>query len=129
MDKKLNFKFKIGDFIAICFIFFLAIVVFIAYIVGNKSGEDAKVQIYQNNVLIQEFPLNSTEDITYTVEGRYINTIIIRDGEVFIEYANCPGTDCVHSGSISSVGRTLVCLPNKVEVRIIGCSDMDFVVG
>ena len=55
MDKKLNFKFKIGDFIAICFIFFLAIVVFIGYIVGNKSGEDAKVQIYQNNVLIQEF--------------------------------------------------------------------------
>jgi hypothetical protein len=87
------------------------------------------VQIYHNNELLQEYPLNSTDEIIYTVEGTYTNRIIIRDGEVYIEYANCPGTDCVHSGSISKPGRSLVCLPNKVEVRITGTSDTDFVVG
>jgi hypothetical protein len=129
MDGKQNFKFKFGDFIAICLVFSLALIVFVGYLSLNKSVENAKVQIYHNNELLQEYPLNSTDEIIYTVEGTYTNRIIIRDGEVYIEYANCPGTDCVHSGSISKPGRSLVCLPNKVEVRITGTSDTDFVVG
>ena len=129
MENKLDFKFRIGDFLAICLVVFLAVLVFFGYFISNKEADNAKVQIYHNNELLQEFPLDSIEEITYTVEGVYTNIIIIRDGEVFIEYADCPGTDCVHSGSISKPGRSLVCLPNKVEVRIIGSSDTDFVVG
>lgn len=129
MDRKQNFSFRIADFIAICFVTMLAVMVFIGYFIANKSVENAKVQIYHNNELLQEFPLNSTEEIIYVVEGEYINEIIIRDGEVFINTANCPGTDCVYSGSISKPGRSLVCLPNKVEVRITGNPDADIVVG
>ena len=124
MDKNSNFKFKFGDFMAVGLVFILAVIVFLGYLSANKSVENAKVQIYHNNELLQEFPLNSNEEIIYVVEGTYTNKIIIRDGEVFIEYANCPGTDCVHSGSISKPGRSLVCLPNKVEIRITGSSDI-----
>jgi hypothetical protein len=129
MKEKSKFKFCLGDFIAICSVVFLAIVVFFGYFIGTQSVENAKVQIYQNNELLQEFPLNSTDEIVYTVEGEYINTIVIKNGEVYFETASCPGTDCVHSGSISKPGRTLVCLPNKVEVRITGNADADIVVG
>ena len=129
MDKKLNYKFKIGDILAVCLVFLLAITVFFAYFISNESVEDAKVQVYHNNELIKEFPLNSIDEITYTIEGTYTNIIVIRDGEVFIEYSDCPGEDCVHSGSISKPGRSLACLPNMVEVRITGSSDTDFVVG
>ena len=79
--------------------------------------------------MTQEYPLNSTDEIIYTVEGDYTNTIVIKDGLVYFESASCPGTDCVHSGSISKPGRTLVCLPNLVEVRITGNADADIVVG
>ena len=129
MDKKLNFKFKIGDFVSICLIVVLAVTVFFGYFIGDKSVENAKVQIYQNNELLQEFPLNSIDEIVYTIEGTYTNKIVIKDGKVYIESSNCPGADCVHSGSISKPGRSLVCLPNKLEIRITGTSDTDFVVG
>lgn len=129
MDRKQNFSFRIGDFISICLVIALAIIVFVGYMMGNKPVENAKVQIYHNNKLIEEFPLNSTEEIVYTVEGTYYNKIVIRDGVVFIESANCPGTDCVHSGSISRPGRSIACLPNMVEIRITGNTDADIVVG
>ena len=129
MERKLKFGFRFGDFIAICLVVFLAIIVFLGYFIGTESVENAKVQIYQNNELLQEYPLNSTDEIIYTVEGDYTNTIVIKDGLVYFESASCPGTDCVHSGSISKPGRTLVCLPNLVEVRITGNADADIVVG
>ena len=129
MKKNLNYKFKIGDILAVCLVFLLAITIFFAYFIGNERVEDAKVQIYHNNELIKEFPLNSIDEITYTIEGTYTNIIVIRNGEVFIEYSDCPGEDCVHSGSIFKSGRSIACLPNMVEVRITGSSDTDFVVG
>ena len=129
MDRKRNFSFRIGDFVAICSVLILAIVIFIGYFLGNRTSENVKVQIFQDGELLVEFPLDSSEEIVYIVEGEYQNKIVIRDGEVFIDYANCPGTDCVHSGNISKPGRSLVCLPNKVEVRITGNSDTDIIVG
>ena len=32
--------------------------------------------------------------------------------------ADCPGKDCVHTGSISKAGSAIVCLPNRLEIRI-----------
>ena len=56
--------------------------------------------------------------------------ITVSQGKVSITSSDCPGMDCVHSGAISASGRSLVCLPNGVEVRIVGrTDDVDFVVG
>ena len=60
----------------------------------------------------------------------YTNRIEIKDGKVFITESDCPGEDCVHSGWISEGGRSIVCLPNRVEIRIEGEteSEVDFIV-
>ena len=96
---------------------------------AKKSSSESKiVQIYQNNQLISEYPLNETTDLL--IEGEYCNTVQIREGKVAIVKSDCPGADCVHSGWINASGRSIVCLPNKVEIRIIGVYDeVDFVVG
>ena len=129
MDRKLRFSFRIGDLIAICLVISLAVIVFVSYLAVSKPVENAKVQIYQNNELVKEFALNSTDKIEYIIDGEYYNKIVIEDGEVYFEAADCPGTDCVHSGKISKPGRSLVCLPNKVEIRITGNSDVDIELG
>jgi len=92
----------------------------------RNNGETAVVQIYQNGKLIHETPLN--EDSSIAVEGEYRNTVVIRDGKVSIENSDCPGKDCIHSGSIEKPGRSIVCLPNRVEIRVAGQSDIDAVV-
>ena len=93
----------------------------------QESGENAAVQIYQNNVLIRELPLDT--DMEFEVFGEYTNTVRILDGKACMLSSDCPGGDCVHSGWISTPGRSIVCLPNSLEIRITGQSDVDFVVG
>ena len=127
MDQK-RLSFGKWDWIAIFVVMVLALVVGLLFL--PSSGEDqgsSVVQIYQDGALIRELSLSGEE--TLTIEGRYENTVVIRDGAVSITHSTCPGEDCVHSGTISKAGKALVCLPNAVEIRIVGASEIDFVVG
>ena len=84
------------------------------------------VSVYQDGKLIKEISLSDTTE--FTVEGDYTNVISVKDGKAAITESDCPGTDCVHSGWIHEAGRSIVCLPNRVEIRIEGASEVDFVV-
>ena len=97
-----------------------------AFLFSAKGGEDAIVQIYQDGQLIKEVPLQ--ENATITIPGEYQNVIEIQDGKVAITEANCPGNDCVHIGWTSTPGASIVCLPNRLEIRIIGSDGVDLVV-
>lgn len=48
------------------------------------------------------------------------NTIIINNNEVKIIDADCKDELCIKQGSISKVGKTLICLPNKLIIEIKG---------
>ena len=128
MSRTLKLSFKKGDWLAIVFVLILALSVAVFFLPKKNTSESQIVQIYQNNQLISEYPLDVTTDLL--IEGEYCNTVQIREGKVAIIESDCPGADCVHSGWISTSGRSIVCLPNKVEIRIMGVLDeVDFVVG
>lgn len=127
MQKRLRLSFSKGDWSAIAAVLLLAAATLIAYLPNESTGQTALVQVRLEGSLIHELTVD--EDREFIVSGKYENTIRIRNGKVSIVESDCPGTDCVHSGSISSPGRSIVCLPNRVEVRIVGAkSDVDFVV-
>ena len=48
------------------------------------------------------------------------NQIEIKDNTVRMVQADCPDHLCVKQGKIKSEGEMIVCLPNKVTVRISG---------
>lgn len=127
MEKRSFFSFRKGDFFAIVLVALLAAATAAVYLPGKDDAQGSAVQIYQDNVLVQELPL--TADAEFAVSGDYTNSIVIRGGKVCIEASDCPGGDCMHSGWISRPGRSIVCLPNRVEIRISGQADVDFVVG
>ena len=85
-------------------------------------------EIYQEGERIETLDLGN--DQTVLVTGKYHNTVTVSGGKVSITASDCPGEDCVHSGAIDAPGRSIVCLPNAVEVRVVGASSaVDFVVG
>ncbi len=126
MEKRSFFSFRKGDFFAIILVVLLAAAVLIAYMPGKNEAQEHTVQVYRDNVLIRELPLNT--DAEFEVSGEYVNRIVVQGGRVCIGDSDCPGSDCVHSGWIDRGGRSIVCLPNRVEIRISGESDVDFVV-
>ena len=51
-------------------------------------------------------------------------------GEVWLSEADCPNLLCVKTGKIRYAGQSIVCLPHKVAVRIVGgASALDAVTG
>ncbi len=126
MNQTPRLTFQKGDFLAIILVILLTVITGISFLPQSASSEDAVVQIWQDGALVQELPLASEETIHLTAS--YENTVQIHDGKVAIISSDCPGTDCVHSGWIETPGRSIVCLPNRVEIRIVGASDVDFAV-
>ena len=123
----MNKGFKIGDLLAIGAVLLLAVFCFLAFLPkGNDQAVTAR--IYRGGELIMTVSLDQPRQ--FPVEGDYHNLITVEDGAISITDSDCPGQDCVHSGAIHSPGRSLVCLPNALEIRVVsGQSDVDFVVG
>lgn len=48
------------------------------------------------------------------------NHLVIKDGKAWISEASCPDKLCVHQGAVSRENELIVCLPNRVTVRITG---------
>lgn len=115
-----------GDFLAIALVAVMAILVSIVFWTNVGAEEGSVVKIYQDGKIIKELPLDVETE--FVVAGDYINKIVVKDGKASIAESDCPGKDCVHSGAIFEAGRSIVCLPNRVELRIEGASEVDFVV-
>lgn len=126
MAKTEKMRFQKGDCLAIGLVLLLAVSVALCFLPRNRQ-QGIYAEIYQNGEKIKTIPLDEAQSIVVT--GTYRNEITIADGRIAITYSNCPGEDCVHSGWISGPGRSIVCLPNKLEIRISGQeNDVDFVV-
>jgi hypothetical protein len=127
MTDQEHLRFRKGDVLAILLVVALAVFVAVCFIPKN-SAEPVIAEVYQDGNLVQTLPLD--QDTPLVIRGTYSNTVTVENGSVFISQSDCPGEDCVHSGAIRSSGRSLVCLPNALEVRVVTqTSDVDFVVG
>lgn len=122
-----KFPFQLGDVLAVALVVLLAAGIFVCFLPG-RSSDAAAVEIYQDGRLIRTLSL--AEDVEFSVDGKYHNTVSIQNGKVAIIDSDCPGEDCVACGWASGSGRSIVCLPNGVEIRVVAVSgDVDFVVG
>ena len=118
---------KAKDFILLLGLLICAVAVLCIVIFFKKEGNGIVVQ--QNGKIIMELSLEDTG--TYVIEdGDYYNKLVIKDGVVYVEDANCRDLVCVHHGSISKVNETITCLPHKLIVYVVGdnVSETDAVV-
>ena len=118
MREKDALTFRRGDAFVIAGVT-LAALGLLAWFLLSFSGQTATTaQVYLDGRLIRELSLS--EDGTAEIEGEYLNEITVRDGKIAVTRSTCPGEDCVHSGWISGPGRSIVCLPNRMEIRLTG---------
>ena len=90
---------------------------FIYYISGN-SGD--LVNVYVDGRLTGEYLLSEDNNIIIQGYNGGVNTLVIKDGAAYMKEADCPDKLCIHQGRISREGMELVCMPNRVVVRISG---------
>jgi len=83
-----------------------------------------KVVIYFNNKLYRECSINDEETINIKSAG-IDNVISIHDGGVEMTHANCPDKVCVKTGFISKPGQSIVCIPHKINIKIVSDDSSD----
>jgi len=90
----------------------LALFCALFFILG-APGQTA--EIYENGELKARLPLKV--DAIYELSG---NQIEISGGAVLMIWADCPDKLCIYQGRAHLSGQRIVCLPNRVEIRIEG---------
>lgn len=89
------------------------------FLSGSSTAENSNITITVNGTLYGTYPLSQNRELEIQNENGY-NRILIQDGTVEVEEANCTGQECVRQGKIISPGQSIVCLPNRVVIQITG---------
>lgn len=101
----------------------LVLIFGISYLIINyisKNNASAIAEIYQDSKLIKVVDLSKEDTFTISSQDDSYNTIHINlDGEIAIIEASCPDKTCVHTGYTSTPAKPIICLPNKLEIKIV----------
>ena len=111
----------------------LAIVLAVWFYGGLGRSGPVGVVITHDGEEVASFSLNMLDgDRTVEIDGEYHLTIRATHDGVWVAHSDCPTQDCVRTGVVSASGQSIVCLPEKVVVKIVGMKtedDPDLILG
>ena len=88
----------------------------------NADRKNPTAEVYLNGVLVRKEPLS--QDIEFTINSENgVNIVKIENGTVRVTYADCPVRVCMEMGAVSGGAVPIVCLPHRVEIRIVDGED------
>ena len=110
-----------ADLILILSLFAVSLLLVLLTLASRTEGD--RVEIKVDGALVATYSLS--EEGEWNIGKN--NTIVIEDGCVYMKDAVCPTGSCIRTGKIRYVGESIVCLPNKVTVTIVGEGRVDFI--
>jgi hypothetical protein len=110
----------------------LALVIIVSFallFLVKNNNTPKKALVYYENELVLEIDLSLKGEHEYHVSG-YNGDILIKtnDNKIKVEEENSPNHICSKQGYIDSSYEVLVCLPNKVVIKIEDNKEIDTVV-
>lgn len=91
-------------------------------IASNKNTKTKAVIKYDDEIIMELDMSENTEIELFDLgDGRklkYKMIIVIENKKVWVEENECPNHDCIKEGKKSKVGDVIVCLPNKVVIKV-----------
>lgn len=111
-----------NDKILIITIFSISVMMITISIICKQEGGQAL--IYHNHQVVQTVDLNI--DHIYQVEGDLgIVKVEVKDQKIRVIEENSPYHLCSKQGYISSSNETIICMPNRIMIEIIGKNNID----
>lgn len=116
----MGLKIKIGDILLICFLVSLS-----AFLLLKKSSQkNLQVVIYKDGKILASSPLS--HDKIFTFDARYGKYVVeIKKGKVYVRETHCPLKICKKMSPISKPGEVIVCIPNRIIIKIEGKAKVD----
>ena len=115
-------KIKKADILVV---FLILITSFFIYFFTNdfpKGDENSskKVVITVDGKIFKEISLTKNTDLDVKVDSEYGHNVIhIENGTVEMHESNCKDKICMKMGKISLTNDSIICLPNRLMVKIV----------
>ena len=107
------------DILLISVLLCLSLCLFAVTIFNREKGSTVTVEVAGKAV--GTYSLD--KDLEIEINGGTHN-LVIKDGYVYLTDADCPDKTCVKTGKISYSGQSIICLPNRVIIKIVGDTDI-----
>ncbi len=92
----------------------IIVIMLLAVLVINSTSSGNVVKISVDGEVLYTLPLDIDREIELTH-----NTVMIKDGKVWVSSADCENQICVNTPAVDSSGGAIICLPNKVAVEVL----------
>ena len=117
-------KFNRYDAVVAAIVALLAVAVALWFYLPKTQSGELTVVISTGGEETERVKLNSFTETTVTHNG-YTLHITADSSGVRIMDSDCPTQDCVHTGTITRAGQSIVCLPAQVVVHLEGTASAD----
>lgn len=112
----IKFRLKKWDILLFAMPILIGVVTFLMIFTFNSNDKIAIVEI--DNVVVAEVPLDGSFSGQIDVQPKYHNKIVVRDGKIGVETADCKDNVCVNTGFIDKVGQSVICVPSKLIITV-----------
>lgn len=119
--------FRLGD-IFIYSIFFLFISLLAFKIYSFEETTPSKIEIYVENKLYQVEELQKEKKEFFVPTDLGGINVLLENNMVRVTSSNSPKKLIVKQGFISRAGETLIGVPDKVIIKIVGTSELDYII-
>ena len=115
-------KFTKGDKIVVAAVLFFALLVYLVFTFCITAKPPAKAQIFVDGKLYASYNLqNFTEEKEIEIKSEFgVNVLKLSHDGARMVSASCPDKRDVKDGKITKSGQTLICIPNRVMVKLLG---------
>lgn len=85
-----------------------------------SADKEKSVVVSVDGKVVKEISLS--ENAVFEVNGV---TVEIKDGKAKVTHSDCPDRLCMDMKKAENVGDSIICVPNKVSVKIIGTGEKE----
>lgn len=107
-----------NDIILVGSILLIAAIAFVIFKFTMTDGTFVTVSVDGDVIQTYDIAVDTQTVISTGDDGEQKNVLVIKDGQAYVESANCPDGICFEHRPISKDGETIVCLPHKVVVAV-----------
>jgi hypothetical protein len=116
-----DFKIKRADLIILALLVVLSILPLFLSVNETLANSDIYAVIYVDAQKFKEIKLGDDVSLEFVIEDEDAKNVIIAKGdEIYMFSSSCHDQICVKQGKISKPGQSIVCLPNRIYIEIIG---------
>lgn len=115
--------FKKADFVLMIALIVIGIASSVAISLSSSLGDKVVIEVHGS--VYGTYSLGE-DRIIKIKSGNDTNTVRIKDGKVSMIESSCKNQICVHHSAIDKTGQSIICLPNRVVVRIEGKGDNEY---